>query len=67
MIDYTQANWRDMLKELTADHGADVIYDPVGGEVSVQAFRSIAWNGRHIVVRLLPPERSRPCPLRPRS
>ncbi|MFO1108182.1 MAG: NADPH:quinone oxidoreductase family protein [Bradyrhizobium sp.] len=49
-IDYTQANWRDALKELTGDHGADVIYDPVGGEVSVQAFRSIAWNGRHIVV-----------------
>jgi NADPH:quinone reductase len=49
-IDYTQANWRDVLKELTGDHGADVIYDPVGGEVSVQAFRSIAWNGRHLVV-----------------
>ena len=49
-IDYTQANWRDALKELTGDHGADVIYDPVGGEVSVQAFRSIAWNGRHLVV-----------------
>ena len=49
-IDYTQANWRDTLKELTGDHGADVIYDPVGGEVSVHAFRSIAWNGRHLVV-----------------
>jgi NADPH2:quinone reductase len=49
-VDYTQANWRDALKDLTGDHGADVIYDPVGGEVSVQAFRSIAWNGRHLVV-----------------
>jgi NADPH:quinone reductase len=27
-----------------------VIFDPVGGEVSLQAFRSIAWNGRHLVV-----------------
>ena len=49
-IDYTQANWRDVLKQLTGDHGADVIYDPVGGDVSLQAFRSIAWNGRHLVV-----------------
>ncbi len=49
-IDYTKADWRDALKELTSDHGADVIYDPVGGDVSVQAFRSIAWNGRHLVV-----------------
>jgi NADPH2:quinone reductase len=49
-VDYTQANWRGTLKELTGGHGADVIYDPVGGEVSLQAFRSIAWRGRHLVV-----------------
>jgi len=49
-VDYTQASWRDALKDATGGHGPDVIFDPVGGEVSVQAFRSIAWNGRHIVV-----------------
>ena len=49
-VDYTQADWRDRLKELTDGHGADVIFDPVGGDVSLQAFRSIAWNGRHLVV-----------------
>jgi NADPH2:quinone reductase len=49
-IDYTKADWRGSLKELTGGHGPDVIYDPVGGEVSLQAFRSIAWRGRHLVV-----------------
>jgi NADPH2:quinone reductase len=49
-IDYTQADWRDTLKTLTGGNGPDVIYDPVGGEVSLQAFRSIAWRGRHLVV-----------------
>ncbi|MGB3864792.1 MAG: NADPH:quinone oxidoreductase family protein [Xanthobacteraceae bacterium] len=49
-LDYTQEGWRDVLKQLTDGHGADVIYDPVGGDVSLQAFRSIAWNGRHLVV-----------------
>ena len=49
-IDYTQPNWRDTLKELAGGHGPDVIYDPVGGAVSLQAFRSIAWRGRHLVV-----------------
>ena len=49
-IDYTRADWRDTLKEMTGGHGADVIFDPVGGEVSLQAFRSIAWRGRHLVV-----------------
>jgi NADPH2:quinone reductase len=50
VVDYTRADWRDALKEATGGHGADVIFDPVGGEVSLQAFRSIAWNGRHLVV-----------------
>lgn len=50
IVDYTQPDWRDALKTATAGHGPDVIFDPVGGPVSEQAFRSIAWNGRHIVV-----------------
>lgn len=49
-LDYTREGWRDELKELTGGHGADVIYDPIGGDLSLQAFRSIAWNGRHLVI-----------------
>jgi NADPH2:quinone reductase len=50
VVDYTKADWRDALKTLTGGHGPDVIFDPVGGEVALQAFRSIAWRGRHLVV-----------------
>jgi len=49
-VDYTRADWRDAIKTLTNGHGADVIFDPVGGDVALQAFRSIAWRGRHLVV-----------------
>lgn len=49
-LDYTRPDWRDELKGLTDGQGADVIFDPVGGDISVQAFRSIAWRGRHLVV-----------------
>jgi len=35
---------------LTDGKGADVIYDPVGGDYSEAALRSIAWRGRHLVV-----------------
>ena len=49
-VDYTRADWRDTVKTLTGGHGADVIFDPVGGDVALQAFRSIAWRGRHLVV-----------------
>ena len=49
-VDYTRSDWRDELKTLTGGHGADVIFDPVGGDLAVQAFRSIAWRGRHLVI-----------------
>jgi NADPH:quinone reductase-like Zn-dependent oxidoreductase len=49
-INYTTENLRDSVKELTSGRGVDVIYDPVGGAMAEQAFRSIAWNGRHLVV-----------------
>ena len=49
-VDYTKPDWRDTFKALTSGHGADVIFDPVGGELALQAFRSIAWRGRHLVV-----------------
>ena len=50
VVDYTVEGWRDEIKSLTGGRGVDVIFDPVGGDVSLQAFRSIAWNGRHLVI-----------------
>jgi NADPH2:quinone reductase len=38
------------LKKLGGDSGIDVIYDPVGGDFSEAAFRSIAWGGRFLVI-----------------
>ena len=49
-INYSTQNLRDELKTLTEGKGPDVIYDPVGGDFTELAFRSIAWRGRHLVV-----------------
>ena len=49
-INYSTQDLKAKTKELTGGKGADVIYDPVGGDFSEQAFRAIAWNGRHLVV-----------------
>lgn len=49
-INYTQESLKDRVKEITNGKGVDVVYDPVGGDLSEQAFRSIAWNGRFLVV-----------------
>jgi NADPH:quinone reductase-like Zn-dependent oxidoreductase len=38
------------FKEAVGGSGADVIYDPVGGDYAEPALRSIAWEGRYLVV-----------------
>jgi NADPH2:quinone reductase len=40
----------DLFKTACGENGADVIYDPVGGDYSEAALRSIAWEGRFLVV-----------------
>ena len=49
-INYSTENLRDAIKALTNGKGPDVIYDPVGGDLTEPAFRSIAWRGRYLVV-----------------
>ncbi len=40
----------DKIKELTGGQGADVVYDPVGGDYSEPALRATNWEGRFLVV-----------------
>jgi NADPH:quinone reductase len=40
----------DLLKGACGEAGADVIYDPVGGDYAEAALRAIAWEGRFLVV-----------------
>jgi NADPH2:quinone reductase len=50
VINYRTEDLKTRTREITGGRGADVIYDPVGGDFSEQAFRAIAWNGRHLVI-----------------
>ncbi|MFQ6574833.1 NADPH:quinone oxidoreductase family protein [Pseudomonas sp. UM16] len=50
LINYSEHSLKDEIKRLTGGTGADVIYDPVGGDLFDQAVRGIAWNGRLLVV-----------------
>ncbi|MGQ2930419.1 MAG: zinc-binding dehydrogenase, partial [Sphingopyxis sp.] len=43
-------DWRDQVKAANGGKGVDVVFDPVGGEATDPAFRSLAWNGRHLVI-----------------
>jgi NADPH2:quinone reductase len=49
-INYSKEDLKSTIKELTKNKGADVIYDPVGGDYTENAFRGMAWNGRYLVV-----------------
>lgn len=50
VINYTKGPFKDKVKALTGGRGADVIYDPVGGDVFDQSVRCIAPFGRLLII-----------------
>lgn len=50
VIDSASPTWREDLKAANEGKPVDVIVDPVGGTATEPAFRSLAWNGRHLVI-----------------
>lgn len=50
LVNYSDENLKDRIKELTKGKGADVVYDPVGGDAFAACSRSMARNGRLLVV-----------------
>jgi NADPH2:quinone reductase len=50
LIDYRSESIRDRVRELTGGVGADVVYDPVGGDAFDQALRAVNWEARMLVI-----------------
>jgi NADPH2:quinone reductase len=50
VVNYQTENFVEAVKAATASHGADVIYDPVGGDLSEQSTRCIAFEGRLVII-----------------
>jgi NADPH2:quinone reductase len=54
VIDLSRANLQDALREqvyaATDGRGADIILDPLGGEIFGAALRTLAWHGRLVVI-----------------
>jgi NADPH2:quinone reductase len=49
-LNYAKEDLKDGLRKLTDGKGADIIFDPVGGAYAEAALRSIAWEGRFLVI-----------------
>jgi len=50
VINYREEDWVERVKALTAGRGADVIYDPVGGDTFDLSTKCIAFEGRILVI-----------------
>lgn len=50
LINYDTQDMKEQVRILTNGAGADVIYDPVGGNYAETALRTSAWKGRYLVV-----------------
>jgi NADPH2:quinone reductase len=50
LINYSREDLKERTKELTGGQGANVIYDPVGGDFAEAALRATAWEGRYLVI-----------------
>lgn len=50
LVDSSREDLRTRIKELTGGRGADVVYDPVGGDCFDASLRSVAFEGRILVI-----------------
>jgi len=50
LIDYTTESIRDRVRAITDGNGADVVFDPVGGDAFDQALRAVNWEARMLVI-----------------
>ena len=50
VFNYTKDSIKTKVMEFTGDRGIDIAYDPVGADFAEQAVRSMAWNGRYLVI-----------------
>ena len=50
LVLYPREPFRDAVKRITDGRGADVVFDPVGGEILENSLRCIAWGARILII-----------------
>jgi len=50
LVLYAREPFREAVKRITDGRGADVVFDPVGGEIFENSLRCIAWGARILVI-----------------
>ena len=49
-VSYRNPNWRSELMTATEGRGVDIVFDSVGGEVTKESIKCLAWQGRLLIV-----------------
>jgi len=49
-VDYREAGWPERVKDITGGSGPGVVFDSVGGDITEQSLKCIAWGGRLLIV-----------------
>ena len=49
-VSYLNPNWRPELMTATEGRGVDIVFDSVGGEVTKESIKCLAWQGRLLIV-----------------
>ena len=49
-VSYRNPNWRSEIMTSTEGHGVDIVFDSVGGEVTKESIKCLAWQGRLLIV-----------------
>lgn len=49
-IDGRAEDWRDQVKAANSGKAVDMVFDPVGGNMTDPAFRCLNWGGRHLII-----------------
>lgn len=50
VVETGAVDWRDQVKAANGGKPIDVVFDPVGGDMTDPAFRSLGYDGRHLVI-----------------
>lgn len=50
VVETGAADWRDQVKAANGGKDIDLVFDPVGGDATELAFRTLGYDGRHLVI-----------------
>ena len=50
VVDARASDWRDAIRAANGGKPVDVVFDPVGGAATEAAFRTLGWQGRHLII-----------------